>query len=424
MSGNLPTFTAGQGQISARGMNAMVDAINANQNQIFTGSPANNVTTAWAKNSTGNDLDVFDVVGLNGSVQDPTITYEDIAFKKAIVFDAIKPVYTVANYTPSSTDSGNKHGVVLYPAAADQLALVTFSGQCQVQIDIQDAAHEWATVDNDNTSNLISGVTGEHYISYKQADTGIVWCLVWLNAHHHAASHNPQTNLSSGWDLQNQGTVDGSPATGFLGNVIFVTDSYTPGTGETVRELQTDAHGHVVMVGEGGFGSSSSAESGSSNSSSGDSLSSSSFSSDGSGPDFEMGSTRNGTNCGYTQTLNTDFDATYTARLGAAKTGDIEFDITGLNALAAYDITIQMNTDAAPTTAKAPNNEITVNIGTITETVSQVVDPNADGLAFFYHGVATADGAGKIHVICSGLDPDAEPAVEHCILENVKGWLK
>ena len=213
MSANLPTFRAGQRQISASGMNSMVDAINANQNQIYRGEQANNVTTAWAKNSTGVTLDAFGVVGLNGSEQDPTATYQDVAFKKAIVFDAIKPV-TSAGYTPASGDSGNKHGIVLYPAAAGQIALVTFAGQCQCQIEINDATHEWATVENGTTGNLVSGVTGEHFISYKQANSGTVWCIVWLNAHHHAASDNPLTDLSSGWDLQNQGTVSGDPATG------------------------------------------------------------------------------------------------------------------------------------------------------------------------------------------------------------------
>jgi len=188
-------------------------------------------------------------------------------FKANNLYELQVPL-AIDGYTHSAVDRGNTVAVLKHSLINNQWGEVKTAGLVQCQVDIVDGAHDWAGVAEGNTTNLVSDVTGSAYIMNKPSGTGIKWCQVLLNAHHHAASNNPQTDLSSGWNLQNQGDIDGAPATGTKLQVITVNESYVEGANETVRSMQYDAHGHLVLIEEGYNSSSSQSDSSASSSSS------------------------------------------------------------------------------------------------------------------------------------------------------------
>jgi hypothetical protein len=204
------SFRVGQRQMSAGNFNNMVDALYTGQDRLqnkFTSTATNQI---YIKNGAEADLETYSVLQVDTVAQNLQEPQSLQQFKSKILVEGIVPVVP-DGYTPDST---NRICVLQAPAMDGGYAKGIISGPVQVQVDIQDASHDWADFSDGVTANLISGVTGSAYIVDRAEDSGVVWCLVWLNAHHHAASHNPLTDLSGGWDLQDQGTVGGNPATG------------------------------------------------------------------------------------------------------------------------------------------------------------------------------------------------------------------
>jgi len=121
-------------------------------------------------------------------------------------------------------------------------------------------------------------------------------------------------------------------------------------------------------------------------------------------------------NCTLTQTANTNFSTVTTGRLAGASSGSSTVEISGLLPSHLYNIELVLETDGDP---DAPNNSLTVTIGSISESISQTL-----GLSVFEHhsGTATSDANGKIVYTCSGLDPVSAAETKHCLINTIKGF--
>ena len=247
-SSNLPEFRKGQRSISAGEMNNLVRTVESLQAQVANLNQFMGLNTAIAYNKTGSDLDMFSVVVMKAIRNDPATDEGLFNFKRKYIYEVQVPL-EIDGYTHDYNSMGNTVGVLIEPCANESAAKVIISGPIQVQVDIVDEAHEWADPYEFDSTQMRSGVTGSAYILSKEEGTGTKWCQVILNAHKHAPSYNPFTALGT-WDLQNQGEMDGEPATGVKFSIVTVDESYVPGSGETLASLQYDAHGHLVLVGD------------------------------------------------------------------------------------------------------------------------------------------------------------------------------
>jgi len=247
-SSNLPEFRKGQRSISAGEMNNLVRTVESLQAQVANLNQFMGLNTAIAYNKTGADLDMFGVVVMKAIRNDPATDEGLFNFKRKYIYEVQVPL-EIDGYTHDYNSMGNTVGVLIEPCANESAAKVIISGPIQVQVDIVDEAHEWADPYEFDSTQMRSGVTGSAYILSKEEGTGTKWCQVILNAHKHAPSYNPFTALGT-WDLQNQGEMDGEPATGVKFSIVTVDESYVPGSGETLAALQYDAHGHLVLVGD------------------------------------------------------------------------------------------------------------------------------------------------------------------------------
>lgn len=272
----MPNFDRGRQRLSATGFRNMTDSIQSLQ----TASQANRwnaPNTAWIINKTGSDLEAFNIVQVK-QLNTTKFTGADlVAFKQVVIYEANEPVINSDNLTANKETAQNKHAVLMSGCKENQYALVVMYGPTQCKINVSDSKHEWCTPANNTVANMESAVYGESYILDRESGNGMRWGLIWLNAHHHGQSNNPQTDFTSDWKLNDQGTQDGDPATGAKITIITVGEGYTPGAGETLRDFQWDSQGHVVLL-EEGLNSSSSQSSGGQSSQSSDPYPSSSSS--------------------------------------------------------------------------------------------------------------------------------------------------
>ncbi len=165
--------------------NAMLEAANSQRGRQFdrgisSDAPGRQADIIRIKNSTGSDLIRNSVVGLNGPLFSP-LDSED-AFLREVTFDSV---------VPDDTHSG-KFAILLDPAADGSIARAYVAGVCQVYIDIQDPAHEFADIIVGDTSQLISADVGPAQILWREGDTeygydtGKQWATIRLGNRRHS----------------------------------------------------------------------------------------------------------------------------------------------------------------------------------------------------------------------------------------------
>lgn len=252
----LPKYERGQRSLSADGFNTMSRAIaslQASNKKQYQAKPP------LIKNTTGDKLEAFSILSAKELTFDPSENAGLISFKGARVYEGQAPTVDDGALTTDKDSGGNSIAVITEEAADGRWVQCKTDGLVQCKIEVTDERHEWADIANDDTEKLHSGVAGTAYIYDVESGKGTKWGLVLLNAHHHGQSNNPQTDLSTeNWKINDQGEVEGKPATGAKFSLIIVDDeSYTPGSNETLKTFQIDSLGHVIEVGAGGDSSSS-----------------------------------------------------------------------------------------------------------------------------------------------------------------------
>lgn len=161
---------------SAAAENAKLDAARAfrlSQHDIRPGVPLTQTRSGDivpVLNDTGSDLPVRAVVGLDGPIFEPGDSLE--AFLREVAFRGVTP----------TADHGGKFGILLAPAAADQVVRAYVAGVTQVLVDVADPDHSCADVDPGSTLNLVTKEEGGSaqllWIDPSAYYEGLRWAIV------------------------------------------------------------------------------------------------------------------------------------------------------------------------------------------------------------------------------------------------------
>ena len=127
----------------------------------------------WVRNDTEDDLtDDHPVLGLDGPVEEP----ED----NANIIHAFPPVFK--GVKPDEEDHLSRFGVLYGPVRAGGRQKAVVSGVAWVRIKVDDDAHEFADVEDDETSRLLTSVAGSAFILWKEdTEENERWAIVKLS---------------------------------------------------------------------------------------------------------------------------------------------------------------------------------------------------------------------------------------------------
>lgn len=121
---------------------------------------------ATIRNDTTYDLAAGEVVGLSTILGDP-ITDEAIRYSGPVFIGVV----------PSAAYE-NKFGVMLSPCAAGGIGKAMILGAAWAKIDVNNAAHEFATIKAGTQTSLKSAASPGYPIVWKESGTGLRLCLV------------------------------------------------------------------------------------------------------------------------------------------------------------------------------------------------------------------------------------------------------
>jgi hypothetical protein len=236
-------------------MNMLVQMVR--QNTSLTSNmkrtPFDPLTELFVVNKTGAKLKPYYVVGLRNSKLDPTpesTNLEAVEFERVVIMEG---------HTPDIDEDRNDFGVILEgtEGTGEEIVRCLRTGIVQAYINMRDAEDRWVEVKDGDITQFNSSVTGMGKIMYVQDGTGsLKRGLVWLNSHHMGMRDDPLTDLSGGWDQEDQ---DSPRKEGVKFQIITVNDDYVAGANEAVKAVQYDSHGHLVLI--EGQGESSSSQS-------------------------------------------------------------------------------------------------------------------------------------------------------------------
>lgn len=182
-------------RIPAQTFNAFVDAARAHGDSAHDvrrrGAVGRRTGDILIQNKTGGDLDEFSVVGLGDPIFEPTDDETTATFKAQVGFEG---------ETPATADHTGKFAIILEPLAADAIGPARVSGVCPVEIDITDTGHTCADIDNAETGNLNSGVTGAAQILWAETGTGVKWAVVRLGSAEAGMADGTSQNQMWWWD--------------------------------------------------------------------------------------------------------------------------------------------------------------------------------------------------------------------------------
>lgn len=161
-------------EIPAAAWNACLDAAEAHRKGA--GPPLVNgpqqfrqADIVLVKNSSGSAVGRFGVLGISGVIFTPSAALA--SFQNQVAFTGV---------TPTTADHKGKFLVCLDPIADGKVGRAWIAGVCQVQVDVTDAAHQFAEVKNSDGTKLSSGSSGSARILYSPGGTGTKWCVVRL----------------------------------------------------------------------------------------------------------------------------------------------------------------------------------------------------------------------------------------------------
>jgi hypothetical protein len=162
--------------ITAAGWNLITDAAMAYQQGRRSGAPTagdtkrqtSNPVIIQVLNSSGADREHYDVLKLDGLVYSRTDNEGEFMYGRP-VFDGKAP------------EIGTPYAVLLEPLESGEVGRACVAGVCQVQLNVIDADHQWADVD-DAAYTLRTSNTGGARILWKDTGTGTKWAMVLLGA--------------------------------------------------------------------------------------------------------------------------------------------------------------------------------------------------------------------------------------------------
>lgn len=170
-------------QFTAQWYNAATDAAkyfqrkgNLNANSLIQ---TRSSTIIRVRNDTESNLDRFAVLGLNDPIFTPDDATVDIYLREV----------TFKGVVPDINKHKRKYVVTLDPAVQNQVVRAYIAGVCQVLVDQQDEAHEYANIVDTETGHLKSSVHGHARILWREGlqgsgygyyDSGIQWATVML----------------------------------------------------------------------------------------------------------------------------------------------------------------------------------------------------------------------------------------------------
>ncbi len=199
-------------QFSAQSWNAILDAgKEAQQRGTLNASSLTQTrssTIIRVRNDSEMNLDRNTVLGLGDPIFTPDDATVDI-YLREITFRGV---------VPDINKHKRKYVVLLDAALQNQVIRAYIAGVCQVLVDQQDEAHEYANVVDMNTAHLKSSVHGHARILWREGlegsgygyyDSGIQWATVMLGV----------TGSSGGYGIANGGISARSGSTFGTGNV-------------------------------------------------------------------------------------------------------------------------------------------------------------------------------------------------------------
>lgn len=145
----------------------------------------------FVKNTSGNNVDRFGIIGIGDVVFSPTDNLTEFLFNFGFVGEQV-----------SSSHAG-KFGVYQEPVTDGEYGVAMVQGLTPCNVNITDAAHEYADVADNDPTQLESAETGAARILYKEAATGSsTRCIVCLSNPAGAAGGANEPEPEAGCDCK------------------------------------------------------------------------------------------------------------------------------------------------------------------------------------------------------------------------------
>jgi len=131
-------------------------------------------STVLVKNSSGGDLVLTDILGIDDALWDPTEQLEQFLSQDALQLVLIGD-------TPDIEKHLGRFVVCAGPIAAGAIGPAWLDGICPAWVDIGNADHAFCDIEDGSTALLRSGFTGGARILWKPIGTGTAkWCYIRL----------------------------------------------------------------------------------------------------------------------------------------------------------------------------------------------------------------------------------------------------
>ncbi len=120
------------------------------------------------RNDSGNSIAQFGVLGIAGPVFDPDT--EPAAFKNQVVLSGIVPT--------TAAHASGKFAICCEPIGVGRVGSALVAGVSQAQVWVNDTAHWFADVADNQTDRLNSAASGPCSILWKAGGSGLRWAIV------------------------------------------------------------------------------------------------------------------------------------------------------------------------------------------------------------------------------------------------------
>jgi hypothetical protein len=126
-------------------------------------------TVIWIRNDSGDDLDQFNILGL----ETPLVTPDDN-------LDEFKGHPALSGDTPDKDKHIGKFAILLEPIPAGEFGRACISGLCVVQIEVSsnEEWYDYADIKDDEATKLKGAPHGAAQVLWKETGTGTKWALV------------------------------------------------------------------------------------------------------------------------------------------------------------------------------------------------------------------------------------------------------
>jgi len=160
--------------IPASTFNAFIDAAQAHQaGQRAVGGEGirtfGHTATVRIRNDSGADIGRFGVLGIDGPVIGPDANLVEFQGRP-----------TLKGVTPVAGTHDGKFVVLLDPIGNGRIGRGCAGGVTVARVDVSDAAHGYADIDDGDASHLASASSGAAKILWKESGTGEKWALVTI----------------------------------------------------------------------------------------------------------------------------------------------------------------------------------------------------------------------------------------------------